>query len=250
MKYIISISTIIILFAACNRDEEPVINNLADLVEANSDLVIDELIACAGGIPTGLFGGADEPTDVFFYPIEGAYDFRYFESENVIDKTDTASYIVKELDDEPVFNGYLRKFNNTPFVGERYGIVTFKTPGTLHICNAIKLKTNNKPTEVNADLLDIESNGVNPTFHWVDGVYDENAIYFQVISDIDGNLISGTYTFEQNFTFYDLENVVLNITDPTTTPALSPNQDYQFTLMGVSLDNWVNLVIQETFTTE
>ena len=53
-----------------------------------------------------------------------------------------------------------------------------------------------------------------------------------------GNLISGTYTYEPNFTFYDLSNVVLNITDTSSVPLLKENSTYTFTLMGVSEDNW------------
>ena len=115
--------------------------------------------------------------------------------------------------------------------------------------NPIRLKINTKPTEVNADLLTISDNGVEPTFSWEDGLIPENAIYFHVVSDLDNNLISGTYTFDREFTFYDLDNVVLNITDPATNPSLEPNQEYNFTMMGVSLDNWVNLLIQRRFTT-
>ena len=89
-----------------------------------------------------------------------------------------------------------------------------------------------------------------PRFSWEDGIIDESVIYFQIISDEANNFISGTYTFEKEFTFYDLSNVVLNITDTTSTPTLEPNQDYKFTMMGVSEDNWVNLFIEKEFTTE
>ena len=90
---------------------------------------------------------------------------------------------------------------------------------------------------------------MNPTFKWVDGSIKENVIYFQVISDEANNLISGTYTYEKEFTFYDLSNVVFNITDPNTNPELQPNSDYKITLMGVSEDNWVNLYMEEEFST-
>jgi hypothetical protein len=143
----------------------------------------------------------------------------------------------------------LAKFNNSDFEGERQGIVTYITDGTLHISNPITIKANTKPTEVNPSLLNIIANNTNPRFEWEDGTYKENAIYFHVVSDLNGNLISGTYTFEKNFTFYELNNVVLNITDPSTNPSLESNTTYKFTLMGVSLDNWVNILIEEEFST-
>lgn len=208
-----------------------------------------DLVACAGGRQNGLLENASTPIDVFFYPIPGATDFRYFEATDIADSADFSKYVAKPLVDEPLFNGYLWKFNNTPFEGERMGVVTYKTPGKIHVCTPIRHKANNKPTEVTKSLLQLTENGVNPSFSWTDGVIKENVIYFHVISDIDNNLISGTYTIEKNFTFYDLSNVVFNITNPDTNPMLKPESPYKFTLMGVSEDNWVNLFMEKEFWT-
>lgn len=250
MKYLPAFLFFLLLFA-CKEETQVVFdeNNLAEYIQANSDLALDELIACAGGKANGLFTGDTETTSVIYYPIAGAREIRYFETESVLDSTDFTQYTAKELDSQALFNGYLAKFNNPDFEGERQGIVTYITDGTLHISNPITIKANTKPTEVNAGLLNIIPNNTNPSFEWEDGIYEENAIYFHVVSDLDGNLISGTYTFEKNFTFYELDNVVLNITDPSTNPSLEPNTRYNFTLMGVSLDNWVNLLIEEEFST-
>ncbi len=253
MKYFQFVFLLVFLISCASDDDATVVvdsDNLAEYIEQNSDLALDEVIACAGGKADGLFGGDADPTSVIYYPIEGSFDIRYFETSAVLDSTDFSAYNAKVLDSEPLFNGYLAKYNNLAFEGERQGIVTFKTEGTLHISNPITIKTNTKPTEVNEDLLTITEDSVNPIFEWEAGIFDENAIYFQVVSDLDGNLISGTYTFDQNFTFYDLDNVVLNITDPNTNPALAPDTDYKFTLMGVSLDNWVNILIEKEFRTE
>ena len=51
------------------------------------------------------------------------------------------------------------------------------------------------------------------------------------------------------FQFYEVSNVVLDIN--TTTPEdLVLETEYNFTMMGVSEDNWVNLFIQESFIAE
>ena len=222
---------------------------LSEYILLNQNLELSDLVACAGGREDGLLGTASLPTDVFFYPIQGATDFRYYETASVIDSADFSKYIQKQLTSTPMFNGYLHKFNNLPFEDERMGIVTYKTPGKLHVCNPIRLKTNTKPTEVNNAIVEVEENGITPTFKWSDGIIKENAIYFQVISDTDNNLISGTYTYDKSFTFYDLSNVVFNITDTSSTPQLDVDTEYAFTLMGVSEDNWVNLLIEKNFTT-
>jgi len=248
MKNLIFLFVVILMFSC---DEEPELNEmiLADYIKLNGSLELADLVACAGGQENGLLESANEPTDVFFYPIKGATDFRYFEAENIADSVDFSKYLAKELKSEPIFNGYLWKFNNTPFTGERMGVVTYKTPGKIHVCTPIRQKTNIKPTEENPDLVLITENGTMPSFSWSDGLINENVIYFQVISDADNNLVSGTYTIEKDFTFYDLSNVVFNITDSTTTPMLEPNRDYRFTMMGVSEDNWVNLLIEKDFST-
>ena len=54
------------------------------------------------------------------------------------------------------------------------------------------------------------------------------------------------WEFDPEEKYYQLENVVLNVTRETPPPLLS-NNSYSFTMMGVSLDNWVNLVIQKDF---
>jgi len=86
-------------------------------------------------------------------------------------------------------------------------------------------------------MVDVSSSM--PFFSWQDGLYDDTKIYFQVVSDAQRNLLSGTYTFDKMFTYYELDNVVLNITK-NTPPVLSDGNPYEFTLMGVSEDNWVN----------
>ncbi len=250
MKNLSYIFLLLISFS-CKKEDDNILQEsiLADYIQLHSDLEIADLIACAGGNADGLFNNAAIPTSIFFYPIAGATDFRYFEAENVADSLDFSKYIGKDLISEPIFNGYLWKFNNTVFEGERMGIVTYKTPGKLHVCNPIRQKTNIKPTEVNEALVTVTENEVSPSFSWKDGMIDENVIYFQIISDMKGNLISGTYTIEKRFTFYDLDNVVLNITNPSTTPTLFPNTSYRFTMMAVSEDNWVNLFFEKMFTT-
>ena len=249
MKNLLLLAFVLMLLS-CGKNQALDEDVLADFIELNSSLERADLVACAAGRAEGFLETSETPTDVFFYPIPGATDFRYYEATSVADSMNFANYVRKELIDEPIFNGYLWKFNNTPFEGERMGVVTYRTPGKLHVCTPIRLKTNPKPTEINPSLLSITTNGVNPSFSWEDGLIDENVIYFHVIADAENNLISGTYTIEKEFTFYDLSNVVFNITDPNANPALEPNADYTFTLMGVSADNWVNLFFQKEFRTE
>ena len=253
MRIVGSLSIVMILFSvvSCNKttihqSEE----SLEYYIGKNPDLTIsNELIACAAGNPKGFLGESKYPTSVFFYPVAGAHSFKYFETGNLKDSLNYNKYIAKELPSVPVFNGYLHRFKNTSFNGERMGIVTYITPGKLHICTAIRLKTNIKPTEVLPQNVQITTDSIHPLFEWNDGTIKENAIYFQVISELSGNLISGTYTYDKNFRFYDLSNVVLNIKDVQPEPMLQHGTTYNFTLMGVSKDNWVNIMAELPFST-
>lgn len=240
----------ILACSSCKKDTTIPIT-LQEYIDDNADFqTSDELIACATGIPEGWMGDVEHPTSVFFYPITGAYEFRYFETEGPVDNIyDYTAFDYKELDDEPVFNGKLWRFKNTAFSGSRWGIVTYKVNNTLHICRAINLKTNSIPTEIAPDLIDITENGTTPLFEWEDGLAQDNVIYFQVVSDTLGNIVSGTYTTDKYWQFYDTSNVVLNVHDVTPTPSLQPNETYMFTLMSVSYDNWVNLTGQKRFNT-
>jgi len=189
MKFSIYLSLIFVLLS-CNKELEPLeAQTLADYIEANASLELADLVACAGGKESGLLGSVANPTDVMFYPIEGATDFRYFEAQNVADSSNFSKYIEKDMNSEPILNGYLWKFNNEPFAGERMGVVTYKTPGKLHVCTPIRQKTNIKPTEVNPDLASIQENGLTPSFTWTDGLIDENVILRIPIQILPSKLI-------------------------------------------------------------
>lgn len=248
----ICIALLLLVATACERDEVTPYNpSLSEYISEHASFEISPvLIACAAGTPSSFMGDTLYPTSVFFYPVEDAYEFRYWETDGPnYDIEDHESFFFKALPDEPVFNGKLWRFKNTAFEGQRWGIVTYKVGSTLHICRAINLKTNVQPTQIAPHLIAVTESGTQPQFQWLDGWYEDNVIYFQMVSDVQGNLISGTYTTDLNWDFYDLSNVVLNIHDVNPSPALLPDSTYSFTLMSVSYDNWVNLMGEIQFTT-
>ena len=215
--------------------------NLQEYLNINSGLIADEVIACAASdeFDTSI-------SYIFYYPIVGATEVQYFETASTaVNEKDFSLYTRKNLPKEEVFNGHLERYVRKD-VNEVWSIVTFKTKGKLHKSNPIRLKHQTKSTEwTNQVAIDFSQN-ISPKFSWQDGAYKENAIYFQVITDINNDLLSGTYTYDKWFQYYLLDNVVLNVTTEKP-PALKVGFEYNFTLMGVSLDNWVNLVIVKRF---
>ncbi|WP_103069565.1 hypothetical protein [Aquimarina sediminis] len=242
VKYIESIVLIFCLLSCDTKGTEIITpsDSLASLIAANS-VEIDNVIACASATKE-----SDDKVTTYVYPRTGATDIRYYETSSIEDdKDDYQNYTRVPIESTDFFNGYLKKFTQKT-THEKWVIITFFEDDKLHLSNPIRLKHRTKPTEfVNTVMIDLSEEQM-PVFIWDDGVFKENKIYFEVISDERNELLSGTYTFEKRFQYYKLDNVVLNITEQTP-PQLNPKDSYNFTLMGVSEDNWVNLFIEKSF---
>lgn len=257
MKKATSLIFLFILISFFSCEEAPEIctdpSNLSCFLESRPDRSLSKnLIACAAGGQEGFLEDDDFPVSVFFYPIAEADSFRYFETKDLnVDPDELSAFEEVKLEGRSVFNGYLHRFLRPETTEDTWGRVVYFTPDSVHVSNAIRLKDATKPSEFAPQLVNIDlSNPTEPLFSWEDGRTPENEIYFHVVSDQAGNLISGTYTFDKNFRFYDLGNVVLNIRDVSPAPRLTAGETYNFTLMGVSLDNWVNLIADTTFVAE
>lgn len=229
----------ILMVYGCSEDSFTALSSL-DVALNGETVVKDNVIACAASADKEGF------VNVFFYPREGATNFRYFETEDIeVDKNNFEAYIEKAPDVLDVFNGKLKRFS-VETSKEKWVIVSFTEAGSIHISNPIQLKHITKPTE-RLNTVNIDSaNPIMPIFTWQDGLYADSAIYFQVITDVNSNFLSGTYTFEKMFQYYNLDNVVLNITEKSP-PNLIQTKNYGFTLMAVSEDNWVNLLVETNF---
>ncbi len=207
---------------------------------ANKKVVLSNVIACAASTES------NELISVFFYPRPGAVNVRYFETGNsTFDKNDFDNYVQVVAPIIDVFNGYLKKFE-VSVSQEKWAIVAFDEGGKTHLSNPIRLKHKTKPTEYSLQNVSVDISTTMPEFSWRDGLYDDTKIYFQVISDAQNNLLSGTYTHEKRYRYYKLGNVMLNITKGTPS-TLKNNTPYNFTLLAVSEDNWVNLFSEIEF---
>ncbi len=183
---------------------------------------------------------------VFYYAEIGASNIRLYESLDMeINPNEFLNYTIVEVEPTPFFNGYLGKFTRD-IASEKWIIVTYELNNDVKVSNPIRTKQFTKPS-IWSDAVNIDyTAALMPRFNWTNNAFGGNAIYFQVISDTEDNLLSGTYTFENEFQYYNTSNVVLNITTETP-PNLLVGNLYKFTLMDVSEDNWVNTIIQKTF---
>lgn len=236
IKYIILCLSILF---SCSEDNDDVIQTL-NVYTQGQNFETGAVIACAA---------SDKDTGeilAFYYPESGASNLRFYETNNTeVDENDFTNYTRNLLKSEPVFNGYLGKFTQNPS-NEKWIIVTLELEGEIKLSNPIRTKQISKPTVWNDEVVINQSQSRMPNFMWQDNPEGDNAIYFQVVSDENDNLLSGTYTYDNQFQYYNTGNVVLNITTQIP-PDLTLNKNYNFTLMDVSLDNWVNWVIQKPF---
>lgn len=244
MRFINNIKYLFLVFIvlSCDNSEDDSISTLQFYLN-NKTFETGAVIACAA---------RDKDTGdilTFYYPKEGALNARYYETVNTaVDGSDFSNYRQVVLQNEPVFNGYLRKFIQKSS-NEKWMIVTFEMNGEIKVSNPIRSKQNSKPTVWNDKVTIDQSKSGMPKFTWEDNSVGDNAIYFQVVSDDQDNLISGTYTYQNHFQYYNISNVVLNVTTIPPLPLINGN-NYNFTLMDVSEDNWVNRVVIKSFKSE
>lgn len=239
LTFVVLLGTMI----SCSTDNDNVPLETATTLEAsleNREFIIDNVIACAGS--------NEDPsiTSVYVYPREGVTNINYYQTNSLdFDKNDYSAYTIGEGDLIDVFNGFLLKYEIAP-IEEQWVIVTFEENGVVNISNPIRIKHLTKPTEYLPENVTLAANTIMPIFEWQDGSFDDTVIYFQAVLTANNDLLSGTYTFDKTFQFYNLDNVVLNITEEEP-PSLEEGLNYGFTLLAVSEDNWVNLFSEISF---
>ncbi|WP_298555504.1 hypothetical protein [uncultured Algibacter sp.] len=242
MKKIGYIIICFFVLMSCSKDNGEEVQTLANYLSGKT-IETGAVVACAA---------SDKNTGdilTFYYPEFGASNIRFYKTNTTeVDENNYQNYTRNLLSSEPVFNGHLGKFTQKAS-NEKWIIVTFELDGEVKISNPIQSKQISKSTVWNDEVVVNQSESGMPSFIWEDNPVGDNAIYFQVVSDENDNLLSGTYTYENQFQYYNLNNVVLNVTT-NAPPDLILNENYNFTLMDVSLDNWVNWVIQKPFIAE
>jgi len=235
-----------ILVAACSSDDaaNTLIDNSLERYIDSQTIETGAVIACSAN--SSQIANAVE---VYFYPEFGSENFKLFQTTSAdVNPNDFINYTEVDLADEPFFNGRLRKFVDS-FASERWVIVTFELDNEIKISNPIRLKQIEQSTLFSNEIMVNQNVSQMPVFSWNIASEANNTIFFQVLSTTNNDLISGTYTFENQFQYYNTSNVVLNITEGIP-PILSQGQTYNFTVMDVSEDNWVNQVLTTQFTVE
>lgn len=240
---LLSISLCFFLLSCTEDNDISVPRNLQEYIATKSNNNLGEVIAYAASA-----SGNTSLSYIFYYPEEGAMDIRYYEADSLnVDEQDFSKYRRRSLAVTDVFGGKLQRFSRSDSE-ENWAMVTYVLDGNLHKSNPIRLKNLTNATTWNSEVVIDFPEKLTPKFTWSDSAITNNAIYFQAISkEDDDEFISGTYTYDTFFQYLDTTNVVLNINVPETPEDLIEDTEYLFTMMSLSDDNWVNLVIQKTF---
>lgn len=248
IKYFLFAIFFIPLFLSCSEDNDITTpRNLAEYIATVSNQDFGEVIACAASA-----NGNTSLSYIFYYPETGATDIRYYEANSIDDDpTDFSNYRRQELSVSDVFGGKLQRFSRTN-EAENWCLVTYVLNGKLHKSNVIHLQNTSKSTTYSDDVTITYTTQLEPKFTWSASGAVASDIYFQVISETEENqFISGTYTKENTFQYFDDANIVNNINVPETPDNLEIDTEYLFTLMRVNEDDgWVDLIIEENFVLE
>lgn len=242
-NFLISVCASFFLFSCTEDNDITVSRNLQEYIDSSSTKDLGEVIACAASA-----SGSTSLSYIFYYPEKGATDIRYYEADSLeVDEKDFSNYRRQILTVKDVFGGKLQRLSRSNSE-ENWCLITYELGGELHKSNPIRLKNVTKPTSW-TDAVTIEfTEKLTPQFTWTDQGITGNEIYFQVISEEeDETFLSGTFTYDTFFEYLDTTNVVLDINEEEIPESLVEDTEYLFTMMGISEDNWVNLVIQETF---
>ncbi|MCC1483137.1 hypothetical protein [Winogradskyella immobilis] len=246
MKLVKALS-ILFLLVSCGSDDtpEPIESNILSEVIEGSAFEVGAVIACAASDVNTV-----SQVNVYFYPENNATNFKLYETVSVdVNPNDFSNYTLVDIIDTSFFNGFLRQYSRV-IDTEKWLIVTYNLGEDIKISNPIRSKQFSKASVFNQTITINQNTSTMPLFSWENDLVGDNAIYFQIVSDINDTVLSATYTFESNFQYYNTSNVVLNVTEGIP-PDFMVNEAYNFTLMDVSEDNWVNvLTLNESFIVE
>ncbi|MEN8927384.1 MAG: hypothetical protein ABF258_04960, partial [Flavobacteriales bacterium] len=77
MKNFLFVAIAFFALSSCKKDT---ISNLeAELEDSQTKLSDEYIIACAAGMPDGFMEEQGFPVSMFFYPVDGASNYKYYE---------------------------------------------------------------------------------------------------------------------------------------------------------------------------
>ena len=238
---ILYIAVFLTLFTACTSTLEEPTSLLTQVLKFYEDLERGDAVAFGTSA-----NGITNTSYVYFYPVEGATNFQLFETGS-LDKvpTNLSNYNLRDLEIEDAFGGRLKRFVRTDR-DDVHCIITYQANGVFYQSAPIEIKNRRVGTSYTSILTIDQTQSLMPLFSWTHG--GVNMTFHQVVSDVDNNFLSGTFTSERQYRYGDNSNVIKSVDE--VMPDLILNDDYNFTLFAIDQDRWVDRVIEKPFTVQ
>ena len=150
------------------------------------------------------------------------------------------------LDDSSVFGNQFRSFTRSG-TSESWYLLTYEIDGIVYKSNPIQLRNISQPTVYTNDVTIDFPESLKPRFIW-DNSGLTNTEYLHVLLNSSSEFVSGVYTQNTTFEYFDTSTTTSQIS--TTAPDLILENRYNCTILGFSNENWVNLNIQKSFDAE
>ena len=242
------ISLVILLVAvgvACkkvNRDK------LDEVMSEN--LVSDRAMnTMAGGGEFEFEGDLKYPVYVHFVHEGGANDYRFFETKNKdSDPLDYSAYKeVKNVPTQGLYNGFMLALKLEES-HDRWGILTYQLGDSLRVSDPIEIKAIDRKTQTLGNFLEVDEDGLTPTFSWSDGSFQESDSFLFVIADENDDAICAGELNGNAWTFYDELSLTTDLIG-SPMPVLEEGKTYSFTIFGISENGWMNIKVTKSFNT-
>lgn len=200
-----------------------------------------EVIACGLRSPDGR-------VHIIYTPVSNKKEYVVLKKKKVAGKTKKTNWVEILTAQSKNFSGIVVQSVELPEakIGDVYRMkATRRKSGRVVYSPAITIK---EETLVHTDIIEtiyLENGSVRSS--WKSAKIYPVLIYFLVIEDAQGDLLSAVYTREYKWTYPLIKKASLSI-GPKIPPLLQPEKRYTQRLIVVDYDGWVSALCENTFT--
>ncbi len=247
MKNITLILTALVVFSCVKDESVPIIfdntTRLSDDIQ-NHLYQTDAIFAFAASCELD-----SNVIDIFVVVEENAEDIKFYETNSAnVNPGFLSNYTLLEIQPTLSSSDILWKFRHN-FLREEWVIMTYRVENKIKLSSPIRIKNIIQQTQYLEDITINQEESTKPLFNWNVESYENNAFFFELMNNTEQEVLSLTLTNENRFRYFDLENVTLNLSNHIP-PNLVLGDSYEFIVLDISIDNWINTVYSNNFIVE
>ncbi|WP_111682239.1 hypothetical protein [Winogradskyella tangerina] len=199
------------------------------------------------------FAGNDlansDHTNIYAVIEEGASDIKFYETDTPnINEQDLYRYLLMEIQPTLISDAKIKTFRHT-FLRDEWIIMTYKIEDKIKLSSPIRINNLFRQTDYIEDIVIDQGMSGSANFEWSVQSAENNAFFFEIMKDQNDAVLSLTFTNDSHFQYFDLTNVTLNLSQ-NVPPNLVQDENYEFTVLDIGLDNWINTVHSRAFIAE